>query len=70
MAETVVRGAEGESDVVGGGGYAGAVIVLISAVASHVMVGDPFAETVPAIMVMGITLGSYALRPASRKLGR
>ena len=49
--------------------YAGATIVMVSALASHALHGDTLQEFVPAIGVLVITLGSYALRPASRKLG-
>ena len=48
--------------------YAGATIVMVSGVASHAFVGDGLPEFVGAIAVLIITLGSYALQPASRKL--
>ena len=48
--------------------YAGFVIDFIGAAASHALNGDTIAEIMPPIVVMGILLGSYVLRPDSRRL--
>lgn len=48
--------------------YAGFVINLTGAIATHLHVGDPVKEvTAPAIM-LGLAAASWALRPAGRKL--
>lgn len=48
--------------------YAGFVINLTGAAATHLHVGDPVSEvTAPAIM-LALALSSWALRPPSRRL--
>lgn len=47
--------------------YAGIFFVYMGAVASHVAVGDRADQVVPAIVLAGLTVASWALRPASRR---
>lgn len=48
--------------------YAGFAIDLIGAFASHMWVGDPIADVMPPVIVLGIAMTSWALRPESRRL--
>ncbi|MEE8107286.1 MAG: DoxX family protein [Planctomycetota bacterium] len=49
--------------------YAGLVIDLVGAFASHLFVGDPIADLIPPVVILVLTLASWVLRPASRRLG-
>ena len=48
--------------------YAGFAFDLLGAVASHLFAGDPIFSIIPPIVVFGLGAGSYAFRPASRRL--
>lgn len=48
--------------------YAGFVIDLIGAFASHAFVGDPVKDLIPPVAVLILVLASWLLRPASRRL--
>ena len=48
--------------------YAGIVINLTGAAATHMFVKDPIGEAVTPLIVLAIAMASWALRPASRKL--
>ena len=48
--------------------YAGFTFDLLGAAASHVFVGDPAAETLRPLALLGVGVASYQLRPASRRL--
>ena len=50
--------------------YAGIMIDLTSAAASHVFVADPPADVAVPLIIAVIGLASWALRPADRVLGR
>ncbi len=47
---------------------AGFVISLTSAAAAHLVTGDPVATAIPPLVLLGLGLTSWALRPASRRL--
>lgn len=49
--------------------YAGAVFTYLGAAASHALVGDPAGKWATPLVVCGITFLSWALRPASRRVG-
>ena len=49
--------------------YAGMFFDLSGASASHASVGDPVAKIVTPLIILGIVMASWALRPESRKLG-
>ena len=49
--------------------YAGMFFDLSGAAASHASVGDPVAKIVTPLILLGIVMASWALRPESRKLG-
>ena len=49
--------------------YAGMFFDLSGASASHAAVGDPVAKIVTPLILLGIVMASWALRPESRKLG-
>jgi uncharacterized membrane protein YphA (DoxX/SURF4 family) len=49
--------------------YAGMVFDLTGAAASHAAVGDPVGKIVTPLIICGIVMASWALRPASRKPG-
>lgn len=49
--------------------YAGMIFDLTAASASHASVGDPPAKIIIPLVIAGIVMASWALRPASRKLG-
>ena len=48
--------------------YAGFTFDLLGATASHLFVGDPFSEAAPPLGILVLGVGSYLLRPASRRL--
>src|SRR5258708_779567 len=48
--------------------YAGIVINLTGAAATHVYGGDPINEIVTPLVLLAIAVTSWATRPASRKL--
>ena len=48
--------------------YAGIVFHLTGAAFSHAAAGDPFAGAAPALVLLALTVASYVLRPASRRL--
>jgi uncharacterized membrane protein YphA (DoxX/SURF4 family) len=48
--------------------YAGFFFVTTGAIVSHVMSGDPLFATLPALLLLVLTLLSWHFRPASRKL--
>ncbi len=48
--------------------YAGIAIDLVSGFVSHLAVGDPIGQAMPALVVLVISLVSYFLRPSSRRL--
>ncbi len=43
--------------------YAGITFVMTSAVAVHVLHGDPMASNIPALVLLGFTAISYVLQP-------
>jgi hypothetical protein len=47
--------------------YAGMLFDLTGAAASHASVGDPVAKVIIPLLLLGIVIGSWALRPRSRK---
>ena len=49
--------------------YAGMFFDLSGAAASHASVGDPVGKIVTPLILLGIVMASWALRPDSRKLG-
>lgn len=49
--------------------YAGMIFDLTGASASHASVGDPVAKVVIPLVLAGIVMASWALRPDSRRLG-
>ena len=48
--------------------YAGFTFNLLGATISHLFAGDPIAEALPPLVLLGIAAASYYLRPASRRL--
>lgn len=48
--------------------YAGIVFDLTGAALSHAAVDDPAGKVVAPLVLLGLTLASWALRPASRRL--
>jgi uncharacterized membrane protein YphA (DoxX/SURF4 family) len=48
--------------------YAGMFFDLSGAAASHASVGDPALKIATVLILLGIVIASWALRPASRKL--
>lgn len=48
--------------------YAGVVFAMTAAFASHVSIGDTFANMAPPLVILSITVVSYLLRPTSRRL--
>lgn len=48
--------------------YAGFAFSLIGGAASHIFNGDELSLIAPPIAVLAILMGSYALRPADRRL--
>jgi hypothetical protein len=49
--------------------YAGITFNLLAAAISHMELGDPAMKTIVPLIIMSIGLASWALRPASRRLG-
>ena len=50
--------------------YAGITFAMTGAFISHIAAGDPVATWFPPLVVLALALGSYALRPADRRLDR
>ena len=48
--------------------YAGVVFAMTAAFASHVSIGDTFANAAPPLVILSLTVASYVLRPNSRRL--
>lgn len=48
--------------------YAGIVFAMTGAFASHVLAGDPVGQSAPTLVLTGLAVASYVLRPASRRL--
>ena len=48
--------------------YAGVVFAMTAALLSHIMIGDGFEEAFPSLLIMLLNIGSYILRPSSRRL--
>jgi len=48
--------------------YAGFFFVTSGALISHVTMGDPFGEILPAVLLLTLTVVSWYLRPASRRV--
>jgi hypothetical protein len=48
--------------------YAGFFFVAMGVIWSHVAVGNPFGDVFPGILLMALTVASWTLRPASRRL--
>jgi uncharacterized membrane protein YphA (DoxX/SURF4 family) len=49
-------------------GYAGFFFVMTGAVFSHIAVGDPVIELLPALLLLVLTVISWYFRPADRKI--
>jgi DoxX-like family len=49
--------------------YAGMIFDLTGAAASHAAVGDPAVNIATPLIIAVIVMASWALRPASRRLG-
>ena len=47
--------------------YAGFFFVMSGAVISHVIEGSPLGETLPAVLLLALTIISWYFRPADRK---
>jgi len=48
--------------------YAGFFFVMSGAVISHIIVGSPAGETLPAVLLLVLTIISWYFRPADRKI--
>ncbi|MEM7153018.1 MAG: DoxX family protein [Myxococcota bacterium] len=48
--------------------YAGFAIDFLGATASHGLNGDPADKLLPPLVIFGLLMGSYFLRPADRRL--
>lgn len=48
--------------------YAGIVFAMTGAFASHLLAGDPVGAALPPLVIAGLALVSYVLRPDSRRL--
>lgn len=48
--------------------YAGFFFVMTGALISHLVVGDPFKEIFPSVLLLTLTLVSWYFRPADRKI--
>lgn len=48
--------------------HAGVTFSMTGAFASHLLAGDPIGESIAPLFLAGIALGSWALRPESRRL--
>lgn len=49
--------------------YAGVFFLLTGAAWCHIGAGEGFGKAVPALVVLGIAMASWWLRPASRRIG-
>ena len=49
--------------------YAGFFLLMSGAVFSHLAVGSPAVELIPSLLLLALTILSWYLRPASRKIG-
>ena len=49
--------------------YAGIAFDLTGAACSHAAVGDPAVKVIVPLVILAIAVASWALRPASRKIG-
>ena len=50
--------------------YAGMVFDLTAASVAHAAVGDPLGNVVAPILLLGIVMASWALRPSDAKLAK
>jgi hypothetical protein len=48
--------------------YAGFFFVMSGAFISHIIVGDPFGRTFPALLLLVLVIISWYFRPADRKI--
>jgi hypothetical protein len=48
--------------------YAGFVFIMTGAIFSHIAVGDPFKESLPAALLLALTIISWYGRPPGRKI--
>lgn len=48
--------------------YAGFFFMMAGAMVSHIMLGDPFSETAPPLLLLVLTILSWYFRPPGRKL--
>jgi hypothetical protein len=48
--------------------YAGFFFLMSGAIFSHIAVGDPVIEIIPSLLLLVLTVVSWYLRPASRKI--
>ena len=48
---------------------AGFVVAMTSACVAHLAAGDGLDKALPPLVLLGLALGSWALRPADRRLG-
>lgn len=48
--------------------YAGFFFIMSGAIFSHIAVAHPFVEIIPSLLLLVLTLVSWYLRPASRKI--
>lgn len=50
--------------------YAGVTFAMTGATISHIAADDPVATWFPPLVVLALAIGSYALRPADRRLDK
>ena len=48
--------------------YAGFFFTMSGAALSHIIIGDPFSEIVPSLLLLTLTVVSWYFRPESRKV--
>jgi len=48
--------------------YAGFFFLLSGAIYSHIAISDPWVETLPALLLLVLTIVSWYFRPASRRI--
>ena len=48
--------------------YAGFVFAMSGAATSHIIMGQPFTEVLPSLILLTVTVVSWYFRPASRKI--
>jgi len=48
--------------------YAGFFFVMSGALISHLAVGQPFTEALPSLILLSVTVLSWYIRPANRKI--